>query len=43
VRDHCRNNITPIRLHRRINQHLEEQVALSIAAAEQTDLILPRR
>src|SRR5271166_1651961 len=42
VRDHCRHHVAAIGLHGRIDQHLEEQVALGIAAAEQANLFLAR-
>src|SRR5579872_3808328 len=42
VDDLC-DDIAAAGLHRRVDQHLAEQVALSVAAAKQPDLFAPRR
>ena len=38
----CRDHLAAFRLHRSVDQHLKEQIALCIAAAQQPDLIAPR-
>ena len=43
MRDHRRHHVAALRLHGGVDQHLEEHVALRVAAAEQADLRLARR
>ena len=43
VRNHRRDHVAAVGFDRRVDQHLEEHVALRVAAAEQADLCLARR
>ena len=42
MRENFGDDVVPPGLHRGVNQHLEEQVALRVAAAQQSYLLAPR-
>jgi hypothetical protein len=42
VSDHFADEVAPTRLHRCVDQHLGEEIALRIAAGQPPDLLTPR-